>query len=960
MEQLFSITQNCDFTIRIRARRVGYNRYVGVSFDEMSGLIVNLINLPSQKTRLAYTVDEQGRLVIPVTGEGLVCNLYGIEIIGFYNNGNWRHQIAPAFDIVKASAQDNYALCETDDCTLDFEITIGDTNVSTRLLTKSMNDHNSDQNAHPELAQALNNARQAIQDLQALVATMEHDIAEAGEVNDIQIDGQSILDQNKVANFNSDDFSHVNNIKVNGVPVIDENKEANIPVPTKTSELENDNEFVSSGEMQTALDGKQDTISAVVEPTIEEDGGQPSAKSTFENGELRFRFKNLKGQAMTYDSLTPAQKLELKGKQGDSAIWDENAPHEKLTDIANSLGSSTVKPISQKAVLDTVIEKTISSWDAIADDGITTTTYMVAKTVDTVSAFASSQTALNKIKSLQVTKGDIIRVVVVNGDYSADTLFDMISFSDALPVDGGLETPLYQADNSELSFDKVIVAPDDGYIHVYFKDRTSGTRSATLYTPVGVVEHITNEIQTRENEVAALKDNLKTIVLDNVAAWEQIGSYSSGGTSGMTRDANLAIDDNKFSTASSRDVFYFMAERNTAYKFVVTNAHSSSTKTIGLADSAPADGVSVSEVLATASTAAFEVSIVAHRVAYIFIALRRDTGTTLNVYKGETGAERLLDNDFVTTSPQTLTDVQKRQARDNIGAGADDKAIRILYIGNSLTQDSIAYLPALLDEVAPSLNYQLYDWFVGGYRLDEHFAKFQNGGTASNFSISHRNGAWTHLKDGNAVTIDQVLQNYEFDVLVLQDYFNGTGATSDSTSFSNVIDYIRQHYAKNFKVATMLPPPKRSEAAGGTVNSSIYAKTLNVNKLVLQETEALSAIDVCDAILEATKTELNELGDDGRLSPDGTHSQDGLPCLLQAYVHAMWIFRQLGLPYGIVGSKLRITEELSDSLDIPGPHPGTGLIEGTEAQHTIAQLCAIKADKLGRKLEIEALEDNND
>ena len=74
----------------------------------------------------------------------------------------------------------------------------------------------------------------------------------------------------------------------------------------------------------------------------------------------------------------------------------------------------------------------------------------------------------------------------------------------------------------------------------------------------------------------------------------------------------------------------------------------------------------------------------------------------------------------------------------------------------------------------------------------------------------------------------------------------------------------------------------------------------------------------------------------------------------------MWIFRQLGLPYGIVGSKLRITEELSDSLDIPGPHPGTGLIEGTEAQHTIAQLCAIKADKLGRKLEIEALEDNND
>lgn len=40
----------------------------------------------------------------------------------------------------------------------------------------------------------------------------------------------------------------------------------------------------------------------------------------------------------------------IKGEQGDSAIWDENEPHEKLTDIANSLGDSTVKPISQKGV----------------------------------------------------------------------------------------------------------------------------------------------------------------------------------------------------------------------------------------------------------------------------------------------------------------------------------------------------------------------------------------------------------------------------------------------------------------------------------------------------------------------------------------------------------------------------------------------------------------------------------
>ena len=371
MEQLFSITQNCDFTIRIRARRVGYNRYVGVSFDEMSGLIVNLINLPSQKTRLAYTVDEQGRLVIPVSGEGLACNLYGIEIIGFYNNGNWRHQIAPAFDIVKASAQDNYALCETDDCTLDFEITIGDTNVSTRLLTKSMNDHNSDQNAHPELVQALNNARQAIHDLQELIPQIENQIAEAGEVNDIQIDGHSILDQNKVANFNSDDFSHVNNIKVNGEPVIDENKEANIEVPTTVEQLSDSADFAKKTDLQDLTQQLEQSIEdaavSEVEATVDNNTGTPEVEHSFENGKIRLGFRNLKGEKgdpLTWNDLTEPQKASLRGEPGAAAIWDENEPHTKITDLVHVPGMSNVLPMSQMGITSAIEKKDVLSLSA--------------------------------------------------------------------------------------------------------------------------------------------------------------------------------------------------------------------------------------------------------------------------------------------------------------------------------------------------------------------------------------------------------------------------------------------------------------------------------------------------------------------------------------------------------------------------------------------------------------------
>lgn len=413
MEQLFSITQNCDFTIRIRARRVGYNRYVGVSFDEMSGLIVNLINLPSQKIRLAYTVDEQGRLVIPVTGEGLACNLYGIEIIGFYNNGNWRHQIAPAFDIVKASAQDNYALCETDDCTLDFEITIGDTNVSTRLLTKSMNEHNNDQNAHPELVQALNNARQAIHDLQELIPQIENQIAEAGEVNDIRIDGQSILDQNKVANFNSDDFSHVNNIKVNGEPVIDENKEANIVVPTTVEELNDSADFAKKTDLQNAAQQLEQAIDdaavSEVEATVDNNTGTPEVDYSFENGKIQLDFKNLKGDKgdpLTWNDLSDAQKASLKGPMGESI-----APQEGMVPVSHVLGNDAGKVMSQKGVSDSrnlMAEKMLG----LEDFGLTVKSSLtIDETTNTVIEKSNNTHYKVAYSKVPFSIGDVIRAI---------------------------------------------------------------------------------------------------------------------------------------------------------------------------------------------------------------------------------------------------------------------------------------------------------------------------------------------------------------------------------------------------------------------------------------------------------------------------------------------------------------------------------------------------------------------
>ena len=164
-EKITSITQGCDFTLRIRAKRVATRGYVNVSFTEIDDIHVYLVNLPATKTPIAYALDEDGRMLINVSGETLDCNSYGIEIIGYYNNGNWRHQLAPAFQIVRTSSEDNYALTESDERTIDLIISIGETYLTTKGFNQAMEEHDQDIHAHNDLRSTITSMTSQISNL---------------------------------------------------------------------------------------------------------------------------------------------------------------------------------------------------------------------------------------------------------------------------------------------------------------------------------------------------------------------------------------------------------------------------------------------------------------------------------------------------------------------------------------------------------------------------------------------------------------------------------------------------------------------------------------------------------------------------------------------------------------------------------------------------------------------------
>lgn len=280
------------------------------------------------------------------------------------------------------------------------------------------------------------------------------------------------------------------------------------------------------------------------------------------------------------------------------------------------------------------------------------------------------------------------------------------------------------------------------------------------------------------------------------------------------------------------------------------------------------------------------------------------------------------------------------------GSGSASKELKILFIGNSLTQDAVSYLPLLLDEIAPEVKYTIYDWYNGGHTLAQQYSKFTAKTACENFGTitNNQEGGWTIQR--NEITMDWVCQNCDFDVVVIQEYsYYDFDDATEVTNFNNVVNYLRTNYGKPFKVFSFIDAPMRTRIASDYEKAKKYAK-LHVTKSVSE-----GIVNPGSAVIYALgDSTLNTLGDKGQLSSDGTHTQEGLPCMLQSYVLALWVFEWLGIPKSVLNSNTKMTADLYSRWASFGPNLGSGVVEGTDAQCERAKEIAIKAHKYGKQL----------
>ena len=274
------------------------------------------------------------------------------------------------------------------------------------------------------------------------------------------------------------------------------------------------------------------------------------------------------------------------------------------------------------------------------------------------------------------------------------------------------------------------------------------------------------------------------------------------------------------------------------------------------------------------------------------------------------------------------------------------KKIKILFIGNSMTQDCTSYVPLILRNLAPELDFTIYNWYHASYTLAQHLADWKAGIGANILSLAQNTHTWSSV---NKLMPD--LLKEKFDIIVLQEYFNPNRMpTYDDAAFATyeeVVNYIQDNHTTPFELATLFHQPHRTDASNNM--DEIYKTTYDGIIRQLRETPTLSVIPSGIAMYYACKDEeLNALGSAGGLSPDGIHAQEGLPCMIQAYVTAQWILEKVAIGRSILNDSTRVTASNYPSINVPGANGS--VVEGTDSQYRKAQRLAMKAIKIGKHM----------
>lgn len=274
------------------------------------------------------------------------------------------------------------------------------------------------------------------------------------------------------------------------------------------------------------------------------------------------------------------------------------------------------------------------------------------------------------------------------------------------------------------------------------------------------------------------------------------------------------------------------------------------------------------------------------------------------------------------------------------------KELRILDIGNSYTEDVLAYLPALVK--AAGINTDdicLYKLISGGSSIQTWcntyhgqnqktytFRKVLGGLTCSHI-VSNSNGA-----KGDSTLIHEILDECKWDVIIFHEVSNRAPYYEKYDGIDELLSIIREHQSDAI-LGTYLIHSYWGDYSGNKEKSSVERWRLiaNTTKRICDNYGIDFIIPYGTAIENLRLTSFNM---EGGLTRDGTHLGYGMARYTAACCYFESIFRKR-YNISILGNIL--TYDTTKDIQSSSPKYESGCISVTQENRLLAQQTAISA-----------------
>ena len=281
---------------------------------------------------------------------------------------------------------------------------------------------------------------------------------------------------------------------------------------------------------------------------------------------------------------------------------------------------------------------------------------------------------------------------------------------------------------------------------------------------------------------------------------------------------------------------------------------------------------------------------------------------------------------------------------DGGGSTNVNKEVKILCLGNSFTLDAWAYVPYILRNIAPQVRLKVGVLYDGGSTLQNHYEyHFKDTLDYAYYYKYNVIGKWRNVRN---FSLQRALNDEEWDIIMLQ---QGSAESRDYTFYQPYLDSIliclNDTLNRPFKKA-WFSIPAYGENYGwlnGSTSNEMFYDIMSCTDSVMTNVGMDYLFPCGTAVQNARTTVLDRLGRYKHLTYDGMHMQEGLPCLIEAYVTTQVLLNALDVDATIDDDYLNVTEDWPQQNSIP---QAAGVPVGmTPAYRELGKHCAKMALK---------------